>query len=332
MQRSSLVPVGFSLGISLFGAVIYLPTIARAATFFGPIISTACNCDPAGGISANGITVPYSAPAWGCILSTFQNVLTLGVSLSVVIITIFIAWAGFSYIMSGGNPEKRSQANKRIMNAVIGLLIVLCSYLLVDSIMKELYDPSTAKFGPWNSILAGTSAEDCLSPVASPGGLPGVTAALNTGSSASTGSTNSQQSTVPAGNGKGGTAQCSPSNTACSVSALESAGLSAAQAQAMSCIAVSESSGNPNTPDSSTGACGTFQITNRPGNWSNPAFHTGSCSVNTSCNDAGCNMQTAIIMVQKQGFQPWTGINPKTGQPWNPTAVSCVNNFDPSGH
>ena len=148
-----------------------MPEFAHAASwsFFGPVISSACNCNFP--VSGNGITTPTSAPAWGCILSTLQNLLSLAVSLATVIIVLFIMLAGFTYMTSGGNPEKRQLANKRIMNAVLGLLITLGAYLLVDSVMKVIYDPSNLKdFGPWNAILANTTgtAADCLAPVNPP--------------------------------------------------------------------------------------------------------------------------------------------------------------------
>jgi hypothetical protein len=91
---------------------------------------------------------------------------------------------------------------------------------------------------------------------------------------------------------------------------------------------VTESGGNPSIGYSKTGACGLFQITTRPGNWSNPAYHSGTCSTSSPCGNAYCNRQTAIIMFRKQGYQPWTGKNPN-GTYWNPNAVACVAKYDP---
>jgi hypothetical protein len=186
----------FFFSASALFLCIVEPVIAHAALSpsFGPIISTACNCDPVGGITANGVTVASSAPAWGCILATFQNAINFLVAFSAVIITIFIAWAGVTYMTSGGSPEKRSTANRRIMNAVIGLVITLCAWLLIDSLMKVIYNPN-AGFGPWNSILAGNGAADCLVPVKNAPQLPGGAAATNPNTAPTP---PAQQSTVPA--------------------------------------------------------------------------------------------------------------------------------------
>jgi hypothetical protein len=303
-------------------ALLVTPLAAHAAGsgLFNPIIPTECTCTG-------------RAPDYGCVFQVVQNGMNLFVSVATVIITLFIALAGFTYMTSGDSAEKRQLANKRIINAVLGLAIVLCAYLLVDGIMKTLYDGNNqnqSKFGPWNSILApkADGSDLCLTRQEPPSKLPDMvgSGAANNGA----GGNGVPQTTAVPNVGSKGKQLCGGTNTACSVQALQSAGLSQSQAQAMSCIAVSESSGNPDTPKSSTGACGTYQITTRPGNWSNPAFHGPGCSVNTSCNDRICNMQTAIIMLHRQGYQPWTGKRPD-GSYWNPTAVACVSNFDP-GH
>lgn len=173
IRKSDLITIST---FALTAGVMFLPLAAHAAsaTFFGPIVSPICNC--ATQISANGVTVPNSAPAWGCVLQTLQNIMNFMVTMATVAITIFIALAGFSYMASGGNPEKRTMANKRIMNAVIGLVIVLCAWLVVDSILKVLYNPSTTtSYGPWNSILVSDGSNDCIAPTQNPTSLPGVT-------------------------------------------------------------------------------------------------------------------------------------------------------------
>jgi hypothetical protein len=173
-----------SLGITTISIVAFtafIPALVHAdttsATTAGfQIFPAACNC-------------PGLAPAWGCVLQTFQNILTFIVAFATLIITIFLAWAGFTYMTSGDSGEKRKLANQRILNAAIGLAIVLCSYLLVDSILQVIYNPSNPQFGPWNSILAqgATTATMCLQVHNPPNALPTIGAANSTGASASTG-------------------------------------------------------------------------------------------------------------------------------------------------
>ena len=191
----------FLLQIAILLLLIGLPATTHAAVtpFFGPIISPACNC--ATPISANGVTAPYSAPGWGCVIDTFQRTINLGVSLSVVFMTVLIALAGYSYIAGRGSPEGRSLANTRIMNAAIGLMIALGAFLLVDSLMKALYNPNNAQFGPWNSILGQSQGAECIAPSKT----PGVSGALNTLVNGAT--PPPQASTVPASTASGNEAQ-----------------------------------------------------------------------------------------------------------------------------
>lgn len=62
-------------------------------------------------------------------------------------------------MLSATNPESRSQANKMLINAVVGICIVLSAWLIVDFVMKTLYG---GQFGPWNSILISGSGDSCI--------------------------------------------------------------------------------------------------------------------------------------------------------------------------
>jgi len=150
--------MGIRTTLISFGAaaVAVLPLTALAATtdFFGPIIpqSGKCFCD--------------TAMDWGCVLIVFQAVMNVLVSLGVLAVVFFIAWAGFLMITGGSNPANRTKAKNRMLNAVIGLVVILGAYIIVDTVMKVLYNPNTAleagTFGPWNAIFAGDESNYCL--------------------------------------------------------------------------------------------------------------------------------------------------------------------------
>ena len=340
MQCFSLRSFGISsASFAALLLLIFLPEFAHAAAgnFFGPIISNQCNCDYA--ISANGQTTPWSAPAWGCILQTIQNLTSLAVTMATVIITIFIAWAGFTYMTSGGSAEKRQLANKRIMNAVIGLLIVLCAYLIVDSLLKVIYDPTNAKdFGPWNSILGPQGQADCLAPVAPPTALPGLSNANASGGGGVAGGTSATPAT-----GTSGTPPAQNSNNSCSATAL--APVFGSQAAEMSCVTKYEDgSCNPSAPsgtdkgaDGNSVSYGLFQVnisannlssypaceaavSNQPLNCTQ-AFSGGAYTASnhqtrvsnqglyntcvTAASNPACNEQAAQTILNKQGIGAW---------------------------
>jgi hypothetical protein len=138
---------------------LVVPQIVSAAPFVGPLVpqTGACSC-------------PGSAPSWGCIFQTVQTFLNFIVYAGVLICVLFIAYGGFSLIVSGGNPEGLSTAKTRITNAIIGIVVILCAWLTVDFVMKVLYNPNTVfdgqNFGPWNALVAPSVTSDdlCLNP------------------------------------------------------------------------------------------------------------------------------------------------------------------------
>lgn len=143
------------LPLLFIGIVVFAPqqAFAQNASFFGPIISAACQCKG-------------TAPDWGCVLATVQNLINFMVSLGFIIFVFAIAYAGLTFMASPVNARAREMGRTVMLNSVIGLAIVLSSWLLIDFVMKILYKPDTqvngAAIGPWNSILAGGEEDYCL--------------------------------------------------------------------------------------------------------------------------------------------------------------------------
>ncbi len=161
------------LPVFVLGIMALAPYQAQAATanFFGPIFPTECHC-------------PQSAPDFGCVLQTIENLMNFAISIGVVIFVLVAAYAGFLWMFSPMNAHNREQGRSVLMNAVIGLLITLCAWLLVDFVMKTLY---SGEYGPWNAILKEGNA--CLATVTPPAGAgfvddPTTTTGTGTGSGA----------------------------------------------------------------------------------------------------------------------------------------------------
>lgn len=125
-------------------ALTVLLTPISAAAQFGPIVPEVCRICPCG---------------FGGVLAIIQNLINFLIAISIIIATLIMVWAGVMYIMSATNPESRSTANKMLMNAVIGIMIILSAWLMVDFVMKTLYG---GQFGPWNTILLGGTGDSCL--------------------------------------------------------------------------------------------------------------------------------------------------------------------------
>lgn len=60
------------------------------------------------------------------------------VSIAGLAVLIMLVWGGLEWLTSIGNPTRISAAKDRIFSALIGLLIILASYLILQAINPEL--------------------------------------------------------------------------------------------------------------------------------------------------------------------------------------------------
>lgn len=189
---------------------------------------------------------------FGGVLQLIQNLMNAAVSVGILISVLVIAFAGILWILTPTNPENHSRAKKILMDAVIGLLIILSAWLIVDFVMKTLYNGDTAGWGPWNTILIG--GDYCIT-------AKTVTPLF----SGSIVNIPGQGGGYTGGPATLGTAGCSPS-TIISAAAAGGYTLNQAAGNTFSCIAKSESSCGTNTSGATTPsgdpttATGMFQI------------------------------------------------------------------------
>lgn len=224
-----------------------------------------------------------------------------------IVAAVLIMIAGFKLVTAGGNDGALKQAKETFTNILIGFAILLAGWLVLDTLMKALLTDQV--YGMWNQI-------QCVN-------QPGVYNAP-AGSGYFSGGTY----VGPVGGGTGTGAQCGSGNTACSVAALMSAGYTEQQANIMSCIAMTESSGNPNwgpynqrNPGSNSTACGLFQITQTT--WNSVRTRPAGCESFSQCTNASCNQQMALQLVQRSpsSYSDWTcpGCNNR--------AASCISRY-----
>lgn len=78
-----------------------------------------------------------------------QNLLNTGIFIAIFISAILFAYAGWQAVTAAGNAEKFGQARAVFSNVLIGLIIILAGWIVIDTLMKTL---TNASFGPWNKI------------------------------------------------------------------------------------------------------------------------------------------------------------------------------------
>lgn len=105
---------------------------------------------PGGLVSCNG---------WECgACDVIKMVNKLIIWLFGIIFLLFaglMAIAGFGLVTSGGNQSALEAAKSKFTNAIIGIIIMMAAWLIVDTIMKGLLkneDGSIDGWGPWSEI------------------------------------------------------------------------------------------------------------------------------------------------------------------------------------
>ena len=150
----------------LVAGSLALPFAAQAGgiPFFGPIVPDAINRCAAG---------------WGMLITVINNIISFLITLAIVFVApLMIAWSGFLFVVNPVNAGGKEQARKILTNTVVGIVIALAGWLIVDAIMAVLYNPS-ARSGEtvlttWSNLVTSGGALPCIPLKASLNQVPGL--------------------------------------------------------------------------------------------------------------------------------------------------------------
>lgn len=84
------------------------------------------------------------------VLLLVNNVISWLVGILSVIGAIVMVYAGIQMVISGGNASAKERAKELITNVIIGYILVLAGWLLIDTGFKALLDQQ--RFGVWQEI------------------------------------------------------------------------------------------------------------------------------------------------------------------------------------
>jgi len=82
-----------------------------------------------------GSSAGYSSSSIGSIVST---IISIVLSLLGIIFLALVLFSGFQWMTAGGNESTIDKAKKRLINSVIGLIIVLAAYIITYFIFNNL--------------------------------------------------------------------------------------------------------------------------------------------------------------------------------------------------
>lgn len=98
------------------------------------------------GAGPNGTDV-YGNCTFADLIVGTKKVVDFGVKFALFFSVIVIAYAGFNYMISGDIPSKRQEANKMLRKVAIGIVFILCAWLIVTLILNALGVNNIVKLG-----------------------------------------------------------------------------------------------------------------------------------------------------------------------------------------
>lgn len=111
--------------------LVYIFSLAIIAT---PLLVVAAGLVPCGGGEEAGESMCDTS-----FVGAFANgLIKFLISLLGVIAVIVLVYAGFRMVVSAGNEAEWTKAKELFTNVVIGIVIILAAWLIVDTIMRVL--------------------------------------------------------------------------------------------------------------------------------------------------------------------------------------------------
>lgn len=142
------------LALLLVAGSFALPHLAHATAipFFGPIVPKAYNVCPA---------------SWGLLVTVINNIISFLITIGIVFVApLMVAYSGFLYVVNPLSPSNLEKAKDILTKTIIGIVIMLAGWMVVDAIMAVLYNPGassgTTTLQAWSSLVMGNSNDTCL--------------------------------------------------------------------------------------------------------------------------------------------------------------------------
>ncbi len=119
----------------------FAPILAQAQGFPAPIVPEKC----AGPKAATECDL--------CQLTQLaRNLLNFAIFMAIVLSAVLFAWAGMRYMTAQGEPGVIATARKTLVNVFLGLLLILCAWLIINTVMAFMVSKDFSGVFPWNSL------------------------------------------------------------------------------------------------------------------------------------------------------------------------------------
>lgn len=123
-------------------------------SFFAPIVALATNT------ALKPIVPQETCPlGYGAMFGMVQTIMSDAVILATIFMVVLIAYSGFLFVTNPASPDNISKGRTVLIDAIIGFVIVLSAWLLVNELMAVFTTGGLASF---TALLKPTGATNCL--------------------------------------------------------------------------------------------------------------------------------------------------------------------------
>ena len=77
---------------------------------------------------------------WNALIQLANNIISFAIRLAAFVLVLVILIAGWGLITSRGNPQALTDARAKLFKAILGFAIVVCAWLIVNTVMNTLLD------------------------------------------------------------------------------------------------------------------------------------------------------------------------------------------------
>jgi hypothetical protein len=137
----------FLFAIVIFSLFLYIPLMPVAGEGFTFALTEAAGLVPCGG---EGEALCDACAATAMVNGLINWLFGILALLAVMV----MMYAGVRLVTSQGNTSQWEEAKGMLTNLIIGFVIVLAAWLIVDTLMKMLLSDDVIKPGMWNTLSA----------------------------------------------------------------------------------------------------------------------------------------------------------------------------------